>query len=117
MFLQLVYKDLEIISLSKSLVQKCYELTQSLPEDEKKNIGQQIKTAALNVYLKLSEGAFLRKKKKKRCFTDARVSLILLDATLEAYLKLGYSSEDELNDISSLLISCYKKLNKLIKKK
>ena len=117
MFLQLVYKDLEIISLSKTLVQKCYELTQSLPEDEKKNIGQQIKNAALNSYLKLSEGAFLRKKKRKRCFEDARVSIILLDATLEAYLKLGYSTEDQLQEISSLLVSCYKKLNKLFKNK
>lgn len=117
MFLQLVYKDLEIVSLSKTLVQKCYELTQSLPEDDKKNIGQQIKNAALNTYLKLSEGAFLSKKKRKRCFTDARVSIILLDATLEAYLKLGFASEEELQDISFLLVSCYKKLNKLIKKK
>ena len=117
MFLQLVYKDLEIISLSKMLVQKCYELTQSLPEEEKKNIGQQIKNAALNTYLKLSEGAFLSKKKRKRCFADARVSIILLDANLEAYLQLGYSSEEELQEISVLLISCYKKLNKLFKKK
>jgi four helix bundle protein len=117
MFLQLVYKDLEIISLSKTLVQKCYELSGSLPEDEKKNIGQQIKNAALNTYLKLSEGAFLNKKKRKRCFTDARVSIILLDANLEAFLQLGFSSEAELQDISFLLVSCYKKLNKLIKKK
>ncbi len=118
MFLQLVYKDLEIVSLSKTLVQKCYELTQSLPEDDHKNIGQQIKNAALNSYLKLSEGTFLSKKKKrKRCFTDARVSIILLDASLEAYLKLGFASEEELQDISFLLVSCYKKLNKLIKKK
>ena len=116
MFLQLVYKELEIISISKTLVQKCYELAQSLPDDEK-NISQQIKNASLNAYLKLSEGAFLIKKKRNRCFKDARVSLILLDATFEAFLKLGFSSEQELNDISSLLISCYKKLNKLIKKK
>jgi len=116
MFLQLVYKELEIISISKALVQKCYELAQSLP-DEEKNIGQQIKNASLNAYLKLSEGAFLRKKKRNKCFKDARVSLILLDAILEAFLKLGFSSEQELNDISSLLISCYKKLNKLIKKR
>ena len=117
MFLQLVYKELEIISISKALVQKCYELAQSLSDDEQKNIGQQIKNASLNAYLKLSEGAFLRKKKRNKCFKDARVSLILLDAILEAFLKLGFSSEQELNDISSLLISCYKKLNKLIKKR
>ena len=117
MFLQLVYKDLEIVSLSKTLVQKCYELTQSLQEEERKNIGQQIKNAALNTYLKLSEGAFLNKKKRKKCFKDARVSIILLDATLEAYLKLGLASEGDLQDISFLLVSCYKKLNKLIKKK
>ncbi len=95
MFLQLVYKELEIISISKTLVQKCYELAQSLPDDEK-NISQQIKNASLNAYLKLSEGSFLRKKKRNKCFKDARVSLILLDATLEAFLKLGFAQEEEL---------------------
>jgi len=116
MFLQLVYKELEIISISKTLVQKCYELAQSLSDDEK-NISQQIKNTSLNAYLKLSEGAFLKKKKRNKCFKDARVALILLDATLEAFLKLSLASEEELSDISSLLVSCYKKLNKQIKKR
>jgi four helix bundle protein len=56
---QPVYKTLEVYNLSKKLVVACYELTHDLPLEEKTNLVQYIRTAAVTVHLNITQGTFL----------------------------------------------------------
>lgn len=118
MFLQLAYKELKIVSLSKKLVRRCYELAQEVPTENTGNLVQQFKQAALNTHLSISEGAFRRSRKKQRTFfKKAQRSLIVTDAAFEVLYELGYVSADAADEVSILLVNNYKLLKKLIRKK
>jgi four helix bundle protein len=49
MFLQLAHKQLDVYSVSKAFVHACYQLTKILPPEERFNMTQQIRRAALSV--------------------------------------------------------------------
>lgn len=116
MFLPLAYKQLQIVSVSKNLVYKCHEVSNSIPE-EGGHLAEKIRAEIVEAHINISRGAFLNKKnKRKKLFKTAQYSLVAVDASLEAVLGLKYVSKDQLTELSTLLISCYKLLNKLIRK-
>jgi four helix bundle protein len=117
MFLDLAYKTLDLYTLSKKLVVACYELTHSLPEDEKNNMTRQIREAALTCYANIVRGLFRKSKKKRRKhFKQAKESLQIIDASLELLLQLNYIKKEQLNEVENSLTPCYGVLNKLLKK-
>jgi four helix bundle protein len=65
MFLQLAHTKLGIFSTSKSLVLSCYKLSKLLPQEERFNMMQQLRRAALSVHLNFAEG-YSRKSLQER---------------------------------------------------
>jgi hypothetical protein len=61
MFLQLNHHQFDVYTVARLFVKDCYVLTKSFPQEEKFAMVQQIKRAALSVYLNIAEG-FSRKK-------------------------------------------------------
>ena len=85
MFLQLAYKNLDLYTLSKKLVFACYEASQSIPEEEKNKLTQQLRMAALSAYLNIVRGLFRKSKKKRNKFLkEAQRHLQEVDATCPA---------------------------------
>jgi len=57
MFLQLSHTKLNVYAHANELIVDCYAFVRSLPAEEKYNLSQQIKRAALSVKLNIAEGA------------------------------------------------------------
>jgi four helix bundle protein len=53
MFLQLKHQQLDVFQTAKQYVQECYKFTKHLPADERFNMIQQIRRAALSVVLNI----------------------------------------------------------------
>jgi len=57
MFIQLKHKSLDVYQVIRELVKETYKISLQLPSEEKFNMVQQIRRAALSVKLNLAEGA------------------------------------------------------------
>jgi four helix bundle protein len=57
MFINLKHKELDVYLVVRELVKEIYLVSLKLPADEKFNMVQQIRRAALSVKLNLSEGS------------------------------------------------------------
>jgi len=57
MFLQLNHQKLDVFAAAKSFTPECYRCTKLLPVEERFNMIQQIRRAALSVCLNIAEGA------------------------------------------------------------
>lgn len=81
MFLQLNHQQLDIYKISRAFVKDCYLARKVFPPEEKFNLIQQIRRAALSLHLNIAEGA-LRKseQERKRYYEIARGSIIEIDA-------------------------------------
>ena len=55
MFLQLNHQKLDVFVVAKSFTLECYKFTKQLPAEEKFNMIQQVRRAALSVYLNITE--------------------------------------------------------------
>ena len=55
MFLQLNHQKLDVFIVAKSFALECYRFTKSLRADEKFNMVQQVRRAAVSVYLNIAE--------------------------------------------------------------
>jgi four helix bundle protein len=115
MFLILKHKDLDAYKTSKALVKEVYQLSRKLPFEERFNMVQQLRRAALSIKLNLAEGCSRKSNiERKRYFEIARGSAIEIDATLETAFELDYFKNDDLNIIGELLNRCFAMLTKMI---
>ena len=115
MILQLNHKKLEVYKISSVLVTEIYKLTNKLPSDEKFNMVQQLRRAALSIKLNLAEGCSRKSElERKRFFEIARGSAVEIDATLETARDLGYFKNEDLKDIDKLLNSSFALITKTI---
>ncbi|MGZ5286359.1 MAG: four helix bundle protein [Flavisolibacter sp.] len=115
MFLELNHKHLDIYKFSRSLVKACYLSTKQFPPEEKFALTQQLRRAALSVFLNLSEGCSRKSLiERKRFFQISRGSLIEVDAAFEIASDLGYTSKENLTDLGELIIKCFKILTKMV---
>ena len=115
---QPVYKTLEVYNLSKKLVVACYELTHDLPPEEKTNLVQYIRTAAVTVHLNITQGTFLNKKKKrKKGIQIVQNALVIIDAAVAVLVEVGFINEDRTLEISDLTSAIYQILDALKKDK
>ena len=114
MFLDLKHKSLHVYAASRELVNEVYRVSNLLPADEKFNMVQQLRRAALSVKLNLAEGATRHSvQERKRYVEIARGSVVEIDAALETAVDLNYLKLEELNKMSELLNKCFAMLSNM----
>jgi four helix bundle protein len=115
MFLNLNHKNLEVSKVSRELLKECYKVTEELPVEEKYNLVQQIRRAALSVKLNIAEGASRRSDaERKRYFEISRGSVIEIDAAIESCADLEYLKEDQLQELGKSVNSSFALLTKMM---
>ncbi|MES2649108.1 MAG: four helix bundle protein [Bacteroidota bacterium] len=116
MFLQLAHNRLEIYSVIRSFTKECYLLSNKLPAEERFNMIQQLRRAALSVHLNNAEGCSRKSEaERKRYFEISRGSIIEIDALLDIAEDLKYISKPDITILGELLIQVFKMLSGLIK--
>ena len=115
MFIQLKHKNLDVYQAIRELVRETYKISLSLPTEEKFNMVQQIRRAALSVKLNMAEGS-TRKSivERKRFYEISRGSVVEIDAALETAIDLKYFEISDLEIMGNLLNKCFAMLTKLI---
>jgi four helix bundle protein len=117
MFIQLKHKSLETYKAVRELTKDIYRISIKLPAEEKFNMVQQIRRAALSVKLNLVEGSTRKSDiERKRYLEIARGSVVEIDAALETAVDLNYYSIEELESTGELLNKCFAMLSKMIEK-
>lgn len=115
MFLELGHTKLDIYSKSKMLTLLCYKATIKFPQEEKYNLVQQIRRAALSVHLNIAEGASRKSPlERKRFYEIARSSVVEVDTGFDIGAELKYCEKAELTELGYYIISCFKQLSSLI---
>ena len=115
MFIQLKHKTLNVYSSVKELVNEVYKLSILLPPEEKFNMVQQIRRAALSVKLNLAEGCTSKSAvERKRYLVMSRGSVVEIDAVLEVAFHLNYIKKEDIERICELLNKCFAMLSKMI---
>lgn len=115
MFLTLNHQNLEVYQSSRMLVLECYNLTQSLPAEEKFGMVSQIRRAALSVHLNIAEGASRKSEiERKRFYEVARGSVIEIDAALDIANDLQYLQNYKPGKLGESMIKTFKILSELI---
>lgn len=113
--LPLSHKSLDIYKAVRELVKETYRLSLLLPLEEKYNMVQQIRRAALSVKLNLAEGSTRKSLiERKRYLEISRGSVVEIDAALETAIDLNYFTPDQLVQIGVLLNRCFAMLSKMI---
>lgn len=116
MFLQLAHTNYGIFRETKTLVLEIYRITKLFPTEEKFNLVQQLRRAALSSHLNVGEG-FARKstQERKRFFEIARSSVVEVDTAIDISCELKYCNKTELNNLGITIVSCFKQLTGLMK--
>jgi four helix bundle protein len=115
MFLDLKHKSLHVYAAVRELVKEAYRISNLLPSEEKFNMVQQVRRAALSVKLNLAEGSTRRSEQERKRYTEiARGSVVEIDAAVETAVDLNYLRLDELNKLNELLNKCFAMLSNMI---
>lgn len=115
MFIQLNHKSLEVYSVIRNLVKEVYKVSLRLPAEEKFNMVQQLRRAALSVKLNFAEGASRKSDVERRRFKEiARGSVVEIDAALETAVDLEYFTTEELSEVGELLNKSFAMLSKMM---
>ena len=116
MFIQLQHKSLLVYQAVRDLTKEIYKVSPKLPADEKFNMVQQIRRAALSAKLNLAEGSTRRSEvERKRYLEIARGSAVEINAALETAVDLEYYKIEELEKSGELLNKCFAMLSKMIR--
>jgi four helix bundle protein len=87
------------------------------PPDERFAMSQQIRRAALSVYLNLAEGSSRKSPaERKRFFEIARGSVIEIDAAIDIAFKSDYVTMEQLKPVGDFILKTFKLLTGLIGK-
>ena len=117
MFIDLKHKSLDVYKVVRELVKETYNVSLQLPPEERFNMVQQIRRAALSVKLNLAEGSTRRSEiERKRYLEISRGSVVEIDAALETAVDLQYFSVEQLQNVGALLNRCFAMLSKMIDK-
>jgi len=115
MFIQLKHKTLDVYNAIRDLVKETYKVSLLLPAEEKFNMVQQIRRAALSVKLNLAEGSTRKSEiERKRFLEISRGSVVEIDAALETAVDLNYFSKEQLEILGTLLNRSFAMLSKMI---
>lgn len=116
MFLNLNHKSLTAYSKIRELTREIYKVSNQLPGEERFNMVQQIRRAALSVKLNFAEGATRKSPQERRRYYEiSRGSAVEIDAALETAVDLGYFKVEPLQKAGVLLNECFAILSKMMK--
>ncbi|HWC52927.1 MAG TPA: four helix bundle protein [Chitinophagaceae bacterium] len=115
MFLELSHTKFDAFIVSRMFVLSCYKETKVFPAEEKFGLTQQIRRAALSVYLNVAEGCSRKSiAERKRFYEIARGSLVEIDAALDIAVELDYVIREKLKELGDLLVRCFQIISKMI---
>jgi len=115
MFLELAHTKLDVFKTGRELVLSCYKSSKLLPQEERFNMTQQLRRAALSIHLNLAEGCSRKSaQERRRYFEISRGSLIEVDTIFDIACELEYFRKEELNETGSLIIKTFQMLSKMI---
>jgi four helix bundle protein len=115
MFLQLGHTKLDAYAAARLFVKECYAAVTLFPNEERFILSQQIKRAALSVYLNVAGGSSRKSQvERKRYYEIARGSVIEVDAALDVAFDLNYCSPESLKNLGEAMSKCFKYLSGLI---
>ena len=115
MFIQLNHKSLKIYEATRELAKEIYVVSMKLPVEEKFNMIQQMRRAALSVKLNLAEGATRKSPNERRRFYEvARGCVIEIDSALDISVDLNYLSKEKLAELGQLLVRTFQMISKMI---
>jgi four helix bundle protein len=111
----LKHKNLQVYGVIRELVKEVYAVSLLLPSEEKFNMVQQMRRAALSVKLNLSEGASRKSVAERNRFLEiARGSVVEIDAALETAVDLNYINPLQLQAAGELLNKAFAMLSNMI---
>ena len=97
------YKELKIWQKSIDLVEKVYAITKTFPKEERYGLISQIQRSAVSIPSNIAEGAGRNSNKEFRNFLGiANGSLNELITQLLIAIRVGYSNENELEEVFHL---------------
>lgn len=115
MFLQLAHTKLNVFISGKNLVLACYKISKLFPPDERFNMTQQLRRAALSIQLNIAEGSSRKSPIERRRFYEiSRGSLVEVDTIFDLAIDLEYLKKDELTETGSLIVKTFQMLSKMI---
>lgn len=111
------YKELKIWQKSMDLVVKVYALTLLFPKKEKYGLISQIQRSAVSIPSNISEDAGRNSNKEFKNFLGfANGSINELSTQLQISVRIGYSKENDLEEIFNLITEIQKMNFTLIRK-
>jgi len=115
MFLELAHTKLDVFITGKQLVLSCYKLSKLLPQDERFNMTQQLRRAALSVQLNIAEGSSRKSDIERRRFYEiSRGSIVEVDTILDIAVELEYFKKEDLTETGNLIIKTFQMISKMI---
>ena len=115
MFILFNHKTLDVYLIIRELIKETYKVSLLLPAEEKFNMVQQIRRAALSVKLNLAEGSTRKSEiERKRFLEISRGSVVEIDAALETAVDLNYFTREQLKNLGALLNRSFAMLSKMI---
>jgi len=115
MFILFNHKTLDVYLIIRELIKETYKVSLLLPAEEKFNMVQQIRRAALSVKLNLAEGSTRKSEiERKRFLEISRGSVVEIDAALETAVDLNYFTREQLENLGALLNRSFSMLSKMI---
>lgn len=115
MFLNLAHTKLDVFTAGKNLVLNCYKISKLLPQDERFNMTQQLRRAALSIQLNIAEGSSRKSAIERRRFYEiSRGSIIEVDTILDIAEELTYFRKEELTQTGDLIIKTFQIISKMI---
>jgi four helix bundle protein len=110
------HKGLRAWQESMNLVKMIYEVTASLPDDERFGLVSQMRRAAVSIPSNIAEGAARQTKKESvQFYSVARGSLSELDTQLQLCSDLAFLPERQIAEVSNQLETVGALLNGLIR--
>jgi len=102
MFLNLAHTKLDVFITGKDLVLSCYKISKLLPPDERFNMTQQLRRAALSIQLNIAEGSSRKSAvERRRYYEISRGSVIEVDTILDIAEEFEYFKKDDLQQLGT----------------
>ena len=112
------FRNLNVYTQSKELVKQIYELLKKFPREEQFALSDQLRRAVISIPSNIAEGSGRNSQKDQAHFYNiAYGSLMEVLSQLDIACDLGYISQEEFNQLESLINEEAKMLSGLIAKR